>query len=217
MKKFFISLVFTVFCLSQILSSEVIKDLRYEDDFWSGEKKVWLIDENGEKNFGYYDYSVSYGGGGYNYTVWNHQVKDYTLSPFKGLVNMNVVLRYAINARSLTQNAGWAIASAVNALFMIPGFPMLDYGDTEYKKDRSNDTAFGIYIAGLMFAVWGATYALFFVIFGVAALINLIVSSSQKARILKTLNGELTGKSFELKPFNEAKDDYTSFGLAITL
>ncbi|HOV13670.1 MAG TPA: hypothetical protein PK771_05250, partial [Spirochaetota bacterium] len=182
-----------------LFSAEKIVNLSYEEDFFTAEKKIFLVDQDGKKDYGYYYYTISYSGGGYNYSVYTHQVTDNTKPPYYKRANMNGVLQFAINSKNLLWNGGFTIASLINTLFLIPGAPLLIYGDKLNNSRLTKEEGDIMYYSGIIFLAWGATWGVFAVVFGIMTLINIIIAGAQKYRILKDINGEKVSSLIELK------------------
>lgn len=211
-------LLFSFFVFqSFVFSAEKIVDLSYEEDFFTAEKKIFLVDSEGKKDYGYYYYTIAYSGGGYGYSVYTHQVTDNTKSPYYKRANMNGVLQFAINSKNLLWNGGFTIASLINTLFVIPGAPLLYYGDIKRDSYYASDEDIGdaMYYSGIAFVAWGATWGVFAVTFGIMTIVNIIIAGAQKYRILKDVNGEKVSSLVELKTFARSEENWSQMGFSI--
>lgn len=210
MKKYLLLVCFTLICCSAFSAAKIV-DFRRISDY--GMLKYYLVDSKGLRDYGFYEYNKWVSGGGYNYTVYTHEVKDKSVSPYYGRVDMNRALYFIRQNETFLQMGMITIVSLVFTACIIPGIPLLLNGDDSY---GASDEEEAMYYSGMILTIFGGVGGIFAAVFGVAAIVYGIISASLKVPILRTLNGQNASngkKTIQWSALLEQDKDYAYFGL----
>ncbi|HNZ26149.1 MAG TPA: hypothetical protein PLG34_05275 [Spirochaetota bacterium] len=211
MKKFLILFCFTALCSSAFSAAKIV-DLRRVFDF--GMIKYYLVDSEGFRDYGYYEYSRWLSGGGYNYTVYTHEVKDKSVAPYNGRVDMNKALYFIRQNETFLEMGTGTIISLIFTACLIPGIPLLLNGDDSYGASEEKEA---MYYAGMVLTVFGGVGGIFAAVFGVITIVFGVIAASAKVPIIRMINGQSSStggkKSIQWSALLEQDRDCLYFGL----
>jgi hypothetical protein len=170
-----------------------------------GDVKWYPVTTDGSRDFGYYLYQRFLVGGGYNYTLYENRVTDFTQAPVTGIVDP----RYIIVLEKRFRNMAWWGGMAAGmlggmTLCLISGGIVLAVDD--------EDTGEIIMAAG------GGTFLLFGAVFGVISIINAILTVQARNRVVQKLQGAISSiESGRLKPLCDIGNDTARIGASVKL
>ena len=159
MKKIFLILFVIIINLS-IFGSEKIVDIKYKKD---GERKFFLVDEEGRMDYGFYEYNI------YEKLI---SPKDETIEIYNGKVNLDIIEDLAMYHKKMRLNAiGIGLGMGFGTFFTVGGAGCLYFAFNPSGYDKNREVYYYINLSmGITYLVSGlAALVIGFVAIGLTA------------------------------------------------